>query len=591
MKKYFSIILIAAIAVSSIFSACKKEVVDPKDDPADSDVRSFVACIDDAAVKTTLDGVKVYWNTGDEVSLNGSIFVATVDEANPAKATFSLKEGETAPAKAEEYRVYYPASAYVDNQTSRFKLPESQTYAGNDISGVNPMFAYATSLDGTVHFKNVCGLLAIELMGAEKVKSITVSAPSDKYLYGTISDFAYNTAEDAITYSTFANVGRGSSVILNCAEAIQLSESEATRFYVAIPEAAYDNLTITVTVDSGDPFIFELNEPAEIQKNYIYTLPFTLQDKSVDISVELYSVSELFPKYVSKYPDETSLAFNISGKDIVSLQYGIYYSEAFDRVSEEGMSIQELVASHGGSMGSSKISKTNSANGLSALFEDLIPGTEYAFVYYATNKYAGEATGVVRKATKAIDYNGSLKIGNYTMSDGNYKHNFKVQPTTTDNAFLVKNLGYESGDEWNAVYDETAGTLTLDGTQHQYERYGNYFGTLPFYYDSSLTSLVGWYVYADAEDTKGTGPLVFKVDKDGYISGMANYAMIIPLVDPDSGETIRYLGYYTSSSTFSFEDPLQAILPMSNSPAVSSEGPSRECHSRLISKDNFRIIP
>ena len=591
MKKYYSIILIAAVAVSSIFSACKKEVIDPKDDPTDSDVRSFVACIDDAAVKTTLDGVKIYWNTGDEVCLNGSIFVATVDEANPAKATFSLKEGETAPAKAEEYRVYYPASAYIDNQTSRFKLPGAQTYAGNDISGVNPMFAYATSLEGTVHFKNVCGLLALDLQGTDKVKSIWVTAPSDMYLYGIISDFAYNTAEDAITYESFLSTGRDTSVALYCGDGVQLSEDDATRFYIAIPEAIYDSLTITVTVDSGAPFIFELIEPAEIQKNYIYTIPFNIQDKSVDISVELYSVSELFPKSVSKYPDETSLAFNITGKDIVSLQYGIYYSEAFDRVTEEGMSIQELVTSHGGSLSSSRISKINSDNGLSALFEDLIPGTEYAFVYYATNKYASEATGVVRKATKAIDYNGSLKIGNYTMSDGNYKHNFKVQPTTTDNAFLVKNLGYESGDEWNAVYDKTAGTLTLDGTQHQYERYGNYFGTLPFYYDSSLTSLVGWYVYADAEDTKGAGPLVFKVDNDGYISGMASYAMIIPLVDPDSGETIRYLGYYTSSSTVSFGDPLQGILPMSNSPVVSPEDPSRECHSRLISKDNIRIIP
>lgn len=552
MKKYFSTILIAAIAVSSIFSACKKEVIDPKDDPADSDVRSFVACIDDAAVKTTIDGVKIYWNTGDEVSLNGSIFVATVDEADPAKAVFSLKEGQTAPAKAEEYRVYYPPSAYLANQPSSFKISGAQTYAGNDISGVNPMFAYSTNLEGTVHFKNVCGLLALDLQGTDKVKSIMVSAPSDKYLYGTLSDFAYGTAEDAITYSTFANVGRGSSVILNCAEAIQLSESEATRFYVAIPEAAYDNLTITVTVDSGDPFIFELNEPAEIQKNCIYTLPFTLQDKSVDISVKLYSVSELFPKYVSKYPDETSMAFNITGKDIASFKYGFYYIDAVERLYKEGMSIKDILNSYGHSYDSSVISKINSTKGFSNLYTGLMAGTEYVFLYYVTNNYAEEVTGEARKSTKPLDYKGSLQIGNYTMSDGDYKHSFAVVPDTKENAFLVKNLGYESGDVWYAVYDEAEGTLKLDGTQLGYEDNGNIFGTLPFYYDHALTWLVGWYVYADAEDTKGTGPLVFKVDNDGYISGMANYAMIIPLVDPDSGETFKYLGYYTSNSTFSF---------------------------------------
>lgn len=543
MKKYFSTILIAAVAVSSIFSACNKE-----DNQADSDVLSFVACIDD----TTLDGVKVYWNTGDEVSVNGSIFVATVDEADPAKAVFSLKEGQTAPAKAAEYRVYYPSSAYVANQPSSFKISGTQTYAGSDISGVNTMFAYATSLEGTVHFKNVCGLLALDLQGTDKVKSIMVSAPSDKYLYGIISDFAYDTAKDAITYESFLSNGGGPSATLDCGTGVQLSENNATRFYIAMPEAAYDSLTITVTVDSGDPFIFKSNKPVEIKKSNIYIIPFNLQDKSVKISVELYSVSELFPSYASKYHDETSMAFKITGKDIVSFQYGFYYIDTVERLYKEGMSIKDIVTSYGHSYDSSHISSINSTKGYSNKYKGLMAGTEYVFLYYATNIYAEEATGEARRSTKPLDYKGSLQIGNYTMSDGDYKHSFAVVPDTAENAFLVKNLGYGSGDVWYAVYDEAEGTLTLDGTQLGYEDEGNFFGRLPFYYDHTLTWLVGWYVYTNAEDTTGAGPFVFKVDNDGYISGMANYAMIIPLVDPNSGELFRYLGYYTSGSTFSF---------------------------------------
>ena len=56
-------------------------------------------------------------------------------------------------------------------------------------------------------------------------------------------------------------------------DGVQLSEDDATRFYIAMPEAAYDSLTITVTVDSGDPFIFKSNKPVEIKKSNIYIIP------------------------------------------------------------------------------------------------------------------------------------------------------------------------------------------------------------------------------------------------------------------------------------------------------------------------------
>lgn len=549
MKKYF---LIAAVAISAIFSSCNKEVVDLKD--SQSGITSFVACIDNAAVKTTLDGTKVYWNTGDEVSVNGSIFVATVDEANPSSATFTLKEGETAPAEAAEYRIYYPASAYVANQPARFKISGTQTYAGEDISGVNPMFAYATSLENTVNFKNVSGLLALQLKGTDKVMSIKVTAPSGNYLYGTISNLAYDTTTEAITYSSFTASGRGTSATLDCGKGVQLNEDEATCFYIAVPENTYASLTIAVTVESGASFTFTSNKSAEVKKSNLYQIPFTLKAEPVKIAVELFSVSEAFPSYISQYPDETSLAIAIVGEDIASFKYGLFDAEVIDEVYDEGMTIKDIVNAYGSSLASTYVTKINS-DGFANIFSDLTPGTEYAFLYVATNTSTGEVTGDVRKSTKAVDYAGSLKVGSYTMTEtfgtSHFENTFVVNPTTTENQFTVKNIGFEDGSTWYAVYDETAGTLTLDGTQLGYEEDGNCFGAF-YYYDSAKTMIYGICCYADEDDNMGESSLVLSVNNEGIIDGILSYMLTAEVYDT-SWNFLGYLNAFDSNATITYD--------------------------------------
>ena len=97
MKKHFLSILIAAAAISSIFSACNKEVVNSNDSQENSGLVSFVATIDDAATKTTIDGTKVYWKTGDEVCVNGynisdvdNFIEELIDRLESAKASNTI---------------------------------------------------------------------------------------------------------------------------------------------------------------------------------------------------------------------------------------------------------------------------------------------------------------------------------------------------------------------------------------------------------------------------------------------------------------------------------------------------------------------
>lgn len=286
MKKVFSFVMTAAAALS-IFSACSKEVLDSK---TTADEFTFVGYLDQTGMKTTLDGTKVYWKTGDEVSVNGSIFVATVDEANPSRATFALKAGQKAPATAATYRICYPATSYKATAT-QFALPAQQTYAADDISGVNPMYAQTTDYKGsTVNFKNVCGLLALDLKGTDKVASIKVTA-TGSYLSGTLSNFAYNTESGAITYSSFATSGRSASVTLNCVTPVQLSAEEATTFYVALPEKSYTSLSIVISTPDGRTMTVNSTKTCPVTKSNKFTVPLTVAMDPVTFGIQTSEIT------------------------------------------------------------------------------------------------------------------------------------------------------------------------------------------------------------------------------------------------------------------------------------------------------------
>lgn len=271
MKKIYSFALLAAAALS-VLSSCKKEsFLSEEDLVAGNGPTSFVAYLDEDATKTTIDGFKVKWNDGDEISVNGKIYVAAVDALNPSKAEFTLKEGETAPT-GSTLRAYYPTSAFCSTTyTQRYKLQGTQVYNGDDLSTISYMYAQCGSTDYELHFKNVCGLLALDLTGEEAVTQIKVTAPSSNYLYGTFSNFAYNATTGAVTYSSFVTSGRGTSVYLDCGKGVQLSKTEAKRFYIALPEKSYASLKVEITTPGG---VKTLNstKACNIVKNKIYNL-------------------------------------------------------------------------------------------------------------------------------------------------------------------------------------------------------------------------------------------------------------------------------------------------------------------------------
>lgn len=275
MKKFFLFVLAAA----AVFASCKKDAVLPAE--SQSSKHQIIAYLDNES-KTILDGLNVNWKEADQIKLsNGAVYTAEVPSATePGRAVFTKTSGNDPTAA---YRAFYPTTSY-SATSGYFVLPSTQTYAGEDISLVSPMYAVAASAtDNTLQFYNVCGLLALDLKGSYKVGSIAVTAPSGKYISGTLSDIAIN--DGALTYSSFRSSGRSNKVTLNCPTPVQLNNETATRFYVALPEGTYNTLTITVTTSDGRTATIASTSACSVVKNQIFRAQLTPALNPVTFSI------------------------------------------------------------------------------------------------------------------------------------------------------------------------------------------------------------------------------------------------------------------------------------------------------------------
>lgn len=261
MKKTLSLILFAV----AVLAGCQKNLIDQQDQVNGDGPTSFIAYIDDDC-KTSIDGVNVHWTTGDEVKVNGKIYVVTADAQDPKIATLALKTGQSAPT-GTSFRACFPSSAY-NSTAGKYSFPNTQSYNNNQV--VNPMYAVTDSKDGCFHFKNVGGLLAIDLTGTGTVSSIAVSA--DEAMAGTLSNVAISD-QGALNYTV---TGTYKSVTLTCNPAVQLNASTPTRFYVAVAEGDYNNLNILVNTSAGNQR-FKAEKKASVKKNNIYHMAFDVK--------------------------------------------------------------------------------------------------------------------------------------------------------------------------------------------------------------------------------------------------------------------------------------------------------------------------
>lgn len=255
MKRYKSILLV----LFSILS-CQTEIEQHENNSENVIPMSFYAGIemsDDIAdnTKTILDGSSadeirsIMWQPDDNVYVtNGnssSKFINTQDE-NSALAYF---EGEL--SESEDFYAAYPfdlVNSYTENSFS-ITIPNVQPYYTDGVApGYFPMVAlYKGEI---LNFKNLCGVLVLQLLGNHTITQITFTGKNTEKSAIPVSGNGMVSMDYIDNPALILNEDAHSSVKLDCSSGVKLSESIPTAFHIVLPPGTYTTFELCIEADN-----------------------------------------------------------------------------------------------------------------------------------------------------------------------------------------------------------------------------------------------------------------------------------------------------------------------------------------------------
>ena len=292
MKK--NILSILAIC-AALFSCQKNETAETMS----SDDELHAAIEDDASAKTVLDeNNNIRWSEGDQIvafmktslGLKYQLKDSYIGETSGyfSKVSSGSSDDLGAGMEWDHIVAYYPYAESIkcakigDNYAIDVVLPTEQTYKVDSFgNGAWPMVA--VSKDNDITFKNVCGGMKLLLKGTQKVTSIKIQGKNNEKLSGAATVTAYtDETKPAITMAS----GASTSVTLDCGSGVQLNQSTATEFIIALPPVLFSKgFTVTVTDDAGNPYTVETDKANTVLRSSLLVMPdFKLDASSGDDS-------------------------------------------------------------------------------------------------------------------------------------------------------------------------------------------------------------------------------------------------------------------------------------------------------------------
>ena len=278
MKKTF--ILFAACAV---LAACN-EAASPVPSQ-DTDV--VTAVIEKEAItKTYMDAQNnIRWSEGDQIigfmktslGLKYRILSSSVGKTSASFENVSESDGNVNAGIEWNHNVFfYPHSETIeaaksgDHYALDIVLPSEQTYVPESF-GNGSMSMVAVSENKNITFRNVLGGMKLQLKGTQKITSINLQGKNGEKLSGAATVTAYtDETKPAITMAS----GASTSVSLSCGEGVQLSESQATEFIIALPPVAFSGgFKVTVTDSDGKTYTVETDKANTVLRSSLLTMP------------------------------------------------------------------------------------------------------------------------------------------------------------------------------------------------------------------------------------------------------------------------------------------------------------------------------
>ncbi len=312
------ILSIFLVALSAVFS-CERvdeSQLEGGDSASEKVQMTFKAVIDgeEAETKTVLGGAlgddlrKVLWQPGDKIGVSaetvsnwGNEFSDVSEFTANITSRAESSEFKGGVELGQRYKAFYPYQAETLRDSANifiFNLPAEQKYVNGSFDpNAAPMVASAGAGE-TFRFRNLCGVLALQVKGEGAVKSITFKPVTDPGNVAMVAgDYEVNPFfEDAPVISYH---GKGSkSVTLSCDIPVELDPEQATPFYIVLPPAVYDSFTVLITLEDGRVMMKEGRNPLTVKRadvvaagalTYVETLPIDLSSHGTANS---YLVSE-----------------------------------------------------------------------------------------------------------------------------------------------------------------------------------------------------------------------------------------------------------------------------------------------------------
>ena len=284
MKK---ITMICMAAMLLLAASCKKE-----EQVNENGVGEFSFSVktetSDSDSKTHLAGTSVVWDNDDVIKVinkDGTdldfTFSKYVMSSDASTAEFN-SENVTADFFKPPYTGYYPS----DLNPSNYSLLQTQTYSAEGFAaGANPMIA-TNANNKNLYFKNLCGVLKLQLCSNEEVKveKIIVRSKSEEKLWGNGSI----NSEGAFTVTN----GGSNTIELDCSQAdpeviLSPSKTTPTTFFIVLPVGTLSNgfEVEVIDKDSHGNWTVGTTKDNTIIRSRIRQMPVC----TVKIGVQLYA--------------------------------------------------------------------------------------------------------------------------------------------------------------------------------------------------------------------------------------------------------------------------------------------------------------
>lgn len=276
MKK----ILFTLVALAASVGCQREEPFVESENGQESSGPVFTAQVESFSTETRtgLDGNSLVWSSADQLAIFQGRDIAdkyqVEDESIGSRnGTFSIvANGEGISSVDFDANIaVYPyeddltcTPTIVDGNVTSYtitgvNIPSVQTYVPGSFSDESFLMAAITNglNDTGLNFKNLCGILHLQLTGTEKITSIVLSGRNNEPLSGDATITIPNVGVPSLTMCAEADNGLGTyvyrTIMLDCGEGVQLSEETPTSFFITVPTSVF--LTQDKQIVQADLFI------------------------------------------------------------------------------------------------------------------------------------------------------------------------------------------------------------------------------------------------------------------------------------------------------------------------------------------------